>query len=207
VNLAKGVLGVYLVIVAVGLVALVLSVLALVRGKLDWALLRNRKVAGIVAGVAVVLVVVGVVLLIPAQHPTTTALRSPGTGFPSPATAPAGSAPATTGATVTGAAPTTTSTNAAARALTCAALMSNTQPEPNHTTDLLVQTAAGATVTATAHFKAGPSAQTDKAPATGHADLTFAVGNAPLGFMVVVDITVAAHGLSKSCGTSFTPVK
>jgi hypothetical protein len=202
------VLGVFLVIVAVGLVALVLSVLALVRGKLDWALLRNRKIAGIVAGVAVVLVVVGVVLLIPAaQHPTTTALRSPSNGFPVPATAPAGSAAATTGATVTSAAPTSTSTNAAARALTCDALMSNTQPEPNRTTDLIVQTAAGATVTATAHFKAGPSTQTDKAPSTGHADLTFAVGNTPLGFTVVVDITVAAHGLSKSCGTSFTPVK
>jgi hypothetical protein len=199
---------VFLVILAVGVVALVLSVLALVRGKLTWALIGSRKIAGIVLGVAVVLLVIGVVLAIPAtRHPTTTALPTPSTGFAASGTAPTGTAGPTTRSASTSAAPAATSTDATASALTCHVLLTNTQPEPNRSTDVIVQTAAGATVTATAHFKAGPSTQTDKAPATGHADLTFAVGNAPLGFTVQVDVTVAAHGLSRTCGSSFTPVK
>jgi hypothetical protein len=197
-----------LVILAVGLVALVLSVLALVRGKLTWALIGSRKIAGIVLGVAVVLLAIGVVLVMPTtQHPTTTALPTPSTGFAAATTAPGGAAAPATPTAGTNAAPTATSANAAASALTCHVLLTNTQPEPNRTTDVIVQTAGGATVTATAHFKAGPSTQTDKAPATGHADLTFSVGNAPLGFTVQVDVTVAAHGQSNTCGSSFTPVK
>jgi hypothetical protein len=203
-----------LVILLVGLAALVIAVLGLVRGKLDVFWIGNRKVAAGVLGAAVVLVVIGSVLTTASSGGTT---RQIATGNSGPiGSAPGGSnlGPTPPANSLPGAAtkPSSATQNQTAPGrrsggLRCAVLMSNTQPEENHTTEVLVNTAAGASVTATAHFKTATTTHTHKAAATGHTDIPFDVTKGTIGFKVQVDITINANGQSKSCGTSFTPVK
>lgn len=204
-----------LVILLVGLAALIIAVLGLVRGKLDVFWIGNRKIAAGVLGAAVVLVVIGGVLTSASGSSTP---RQTASGISGPIGSASGGGPAgNVGPTppansLPGAATkpnpaTKNQTASGGGGLRCAVLMSNTQPEENHTTEVLVNTAAGASVTATAHFKTATTTHTHKAAATGHTDIPFEVTKGTIGFKVQVDITINANGQSKSCGTSFTPVK
>jgi hypothetical protein len=202
-----------IVILLVGLAALIVAALALVRGQMDWLWIKNRKIAAGVLGAAVVLVVIGSVLTSPSsvRQTATGTTSGPVGGLGDSGAVPSGGAGATPSAAANGVPGTTARKNPVAPgnsgSLTCAVLMSNTQPEVSHTTEVLVDTAAGASVTATAHFRTTTTSHTDKATATGHTDIPFEVTNGTIGFKVQVDITIRAHGQSKSCDTSFTPVK
>lgn len=103
-------------------------------------------------------------------------------------------------------APRSTSAPPAATALTCGASMSNAQPAQYSTTDVLVRTSAGASVTATAHYKSKDTTHSASADGSGRADLPFDISRATVGYPVVVDVTVSAHGTTAACQTSFTPV-
>jgi hypothetical protein len=86
--------------------------------------------------------------------------------------------------------------------------MSNTHPTHNTNTTVQVRTgASGASVTATAHYKSKDTTHSGTANTSGAAGVTFDIATATIGYTVDVDVTVNAHGASKSCATSFTPVK
>ena len=89
--------------------------------------------------------------------------------------------------------------------LPCSASMSNGSPAQNSTTDVLVQTAAAATVTATAHYKSTDTSHSTTADGTGSASVPFDISRATLGYTVVVDVSVSLSGQTGACSTSFTP--
>ncbi len=129
----------------------------------------------------------------PAWSITTTA---PATTAPKPTTVAAAPPPA----------PATTAAPKPAGALTCSASMSNPQPAPYSTTDVIVRTGiAGSEVTATAHYKSTDTTHTGRAGSDGIADIPFRISRATKGYTVVVDVTVSANGQTQSCSTSFTP--
>ena len=90
-------------------------------------------------------------------------------------------------------------------ALSCSAGMSNRTPSQNSTTYVLVRTAGGASVTATAHYKTTDTSHSVTASASGRASLAFRISRATVGFTVVVDVTVSKAGHAASCSTSFVP--
>ena len=118
--------------------------------------------------------------------------------------APAGTAaapPAT-------ASPATTATTAGPTqpaSLTCTASMSNSTPSDYSTDYVQVQTAAGATVSATAHYKSTDTTHSGTADGSGRASIAFNIGGATKGYTVQVDVTVSGSGTTGSCSTSFTP--
>jgi hypothetical protein len=84
--------------------------------------------------------------------------------------------------------------------------MSNPTPSDNSTDDVIVHTGvAGASVTATAHYKSTNTTHTGSAAGNGMADIAFDIGRATVGYQVTVDVTVAAAGSSMTCSTAFTP--
>ena len=89
--------------------------------------------------------------------------------------------------------------------LTCTASMSNSTPSDNSTDDVYVRTAAGATVSATAHYKSTNTTHTGAANGSGMASVVFDIGRATVGYTVQVDVTVSLSGESGSCSTQFTP--
>jgi len=90
--------------------------------------------------------------------------------------------------------------------LTCAASVSNPTPADYSTVDVIVRTGvAGASVTATAHYKTTDTTHSGIAAGDGVADIPFRISRATPGFTVGVDVTVSAQGASKSCSTAFTP--
>jgi hypothetical protein len=92
--------------------------------------------------------------------------------------------------------------------LTCSASMSDSSPTHNETTDVVVRTGtADADVTATAHYSSKNTTKSGEAASSGTAEIPFDISTAKVGFAVEVDVTVTAHGASRSCSTSFTPVK
>lgn len=113
--------------------------------------------------------------------------------------APAATPPAPT----TASAPKTTAP--AAAALSCTASMSNPHPAKRSTTDVLVATAAGAGVTASAHYKTTVTTHTGAADGSGHASIAFNIGGATTGYTVTVEVTVSSGAHTASCSTSFTP--
>jgi hypothetical protein len=91
--------------------------------------------------------------------------------------------------------------------LTCSASMTDSSPTHNETTDVVVRTGtADADVTATAHYKSKDTTHSGEAASSGTAEIPFDISTATAGFTVEVDVTVSAHGASRSCSTSFTPV-
>lgn len=104
-------------------------------------------------------------------------------------------------------APTTATTAAPAQpaSLTCTASMSNPTPTDYSTDDVNVDTAAGATVSATAHYKTTATTHTGTADGSGRASIAFDIGGATKGYTVQVDVTVSGGGRTGSCSTSFTP--
>jgi hypothetical protein len=90
--------------------------------------------------------------------------------------------------------------------LTCSASMTDAQPTHNETTDVVVHTGtADADVTATVHYKSKNTTKSGEAASSGTAEIPFDISTATVGFTVEVDVTVTAHGASRSCSTSFTP--
>jgi len=90
--------------------------------------------------------------------------------------------------------------------LTCSATVSNSSPADYSTVDITVRTAAGATVTAVAHYKTTSHQLTAVADASGVATVAYYISGATPGFTVEVDVSAAAGSRSASCSTSFTPV-
>jgi hypothetical protein len=83
--------------------------------------------------------------------------------------------------------------------------MSNSNPAQYSTTDVIVHTAAGAGVTATAHYKTTNTTHTGSAASNGVATIAFSISRATLGYAVEVDVTVTRNAAARSCSTSFTP--
>lgn len=109
------------------------------------------------------------------------------------ATAPASAAPHTV---------------AVANPLICQAAMSTSRPKDNTKVDVVVRTkVAGASVTTTAKYKTTKTTHTGKTVSTGNASIPYQIGRATIGFKVVVSVSVKAGGLTKTCSTSFTPIK
>jgi hypothetical protein len=112
-----------------------------------------------------------------------TAEASLGLGAPAPAPAPAQSA----------------------QALRCSASVSSRSPADYTTVDIGVQTAAGAPVTAVAHYKTTDHPKTAVADGTGHATIAYYISGATPGYTVTVDVTVSPGARTAHCSTSFTP--
>jgi hypothetical protein len=68
-----------------------------------------------------------------------------------------------------------------------------------------VQTAAGAQVTVTAHYKSKDTVKAAAADSTGHAIVPFDISTATYGFTVSVEVDASLGDQSASCSTSFTP--
>jgi hypothetical protein len=94
---------------------------------------------------------------------------------------------------------------ATSQGLSCSASASNSSPPDYSTVDITVRTAAGATVTAVAHYKTTSHQLTGVANASGVATIAYYISGATPGFTVVVDVSAAAGSRSASCSTSFTP--
>ena len=121
--------------------------------------------------------------------------RYVGTAAPAPTTAPPDAPP-------TSAAPARTTPATAG----CHASMSDARPADYGTTQVLVGTgAAGATVTATAHYKTTDTSHSATADGSGRVEITFRIGRATPGRPVPVDVSVVAHGSTATCSTAFTP--
>jgi hypothetical protein len=89
--------------------------------------------------------------------------------------------------------------------LACSAAMSNPHPAQYSTTDVIVHTTAGASVSATAFYLTTDTTHTGTAGSNGVADIAFRISRATIGYRVQVDVTVSANRVSRSCSTSFTP--
>lgn len=99
-------------------------------------------------------------------------------------------------------------TVAAANPLICQAAMSTSRPKDNTTVRVVVRTkVAAASVTATAKYKTTRTTHTGRTASTGNASIPFQIGRATIGYKVVVSVSVKARGLTKTCSTSFTPIK
>ena len=83
--------------------------------------------------------------------------------------------------------------------------MSNSTPSDNTTDDVNVQTSAGASVTATAHYKSTNTTHGGTANGSGQVSIPFDIGRATIGYTVEVDVTVSSGSATASCSTSFTP--
>lgn len=103
--------------------------------------------------------------------------------------------------------PTHTTTRKPTPRTKCTASMTDSTPADNHATDVIVHTAAGARVTATAHYKTTTTSHSATANGSGTAEIEFLISRATPGFTVIVSVAATAHGSSGSCSTSFTPVK
>jgi hypothetical protein len=64
---------------------------------------------------------------------------------------------------------------------------------------------AGASVTATAHYKTTDTTHTGVAVGDGVADIPFRISRATPGYTVAVDVTATAGGTNRDCSTAFTP--
>ncbi|HEX5117856.1 MAG TPA: hypothetical protein VFW65_21955 [Pseudonocardiaceae bacterium] len=82
--------------------------------------------------------------------------------------------------------------------------MTVTRPEDNSTTDVVVHTTSGASVTATAHYKTTDTSHSATASG-GRAEIEFRISRATPGRTVEVDVTASLHGRTASCSTSFVP--
>ena len=87
----------------------------------------------------------------------------------------------------------------------CSARMFHPAPAQYSTTDVLVSTAASASVSATAHYKTTNTTHPATSNAAGKADLPFRISRATTGYRVVVTVTVRKGRSFGSCSTAFTP--
>jgi hypothetical protein len=228
---SEGACRVSVLLVFVGLAVIIVALVALIRGKLRWAKISSRKIAsGVLVGGFVVFVIGALTspaagapqaaVAVPAPAATTNVITV--TTTVPPATTTTTVVPTTTHTRTTTVAPPVTHKRTTATAaphtvhtvappvspLTCGASMSDSSPSHNETTDVIVRTGvAGASVTATAHYKTTTHPKSGVAASSGTADIPFDISDATYGFTVSVDVVVSSHGASKSCSTSFTPTK
>jgi hypothetical protein len=213
----------------VGFVGVISALVAVVRGRLRWARISNRKVAAYVFAGSFVLFVAASAgagatgtkgnANVP-TNPVVTPSSSPQTSN-EPSNVPTATSvtatPVTTNRTAVPAPvlpppPRTTVAPAPPPPpppdpLTCTASMSNPQPADNTETDVIVRTGvAGAEVTTTAHYKTTDTTHQAATAPNGDADIAYRISRATPGYTVTVDVTVTADGTSQSCSTSFTPV-
>lgn len=213
----------------VGLAGVIVAVVALIRGRVRWAWIGSRKVAAGVLGGSFLVFVTGAAFAAPAalpQHdlavapPSTTNIATASSSSPvpvetsyTPSSAPVGKPVVTAVAppppaptTVASFAPRTRTPVPPSAGLSCTASMSDPHPADYATTDVLVHTGrAGASVTATAHYKTTDTTHSAQASGNGDADITFHISRATPGFTVYVDIAVTAQGETTFCSTFFTP--
>jgi hypothetical protein len=83
--------------------------------------------------------------------------------------------------------------------------MSNAHPADYSTTYVDLRTVAGASVTATAHYKSTDTTHTGTANGSGNAAIAFEISRATRGYTVEVSVTVRRDSAFASCSTSFTP--
>jgi hypothetical protein len=205
----------------VGLIAVVLALVAVVRGHLDWARIKTRKAAAVALAVSFAVMTTGAswgaATTTTTQNPTSPPLAtSSSVPTPTTTTTPPPAPPTTTThrpVTTVAPPPVTQRTTVAyvpppGPALTCSASMSDATPADYSTTDVLVQTGvSGASVTAIAHYKTTNTTHTVTAGGNGSADVPFRISDATPGYTVDVDVDVTAGGADQSCSTSFTPVR
>lgn len=94
-----------------------------------------------------------------------------------------------------------------AHGLRCTASVSRRSPADYTTVDIEVRTAAGASVTAVAHYKTTDHEETAVADGTGQATVAYYISGATPGYTVAVDVTASAGSRTARCSTSFTPVR
>jgi hypothetical protein len=88
---------------------------------------------------------------------------------------------------------------------TCAASVSDATPTHDEMINVVVQTAPGAHVTVTAHYRTERTTHHASADSSGGADVPFDVLNAIYGFNVRVVVVASGAGGTADCSTSFTP--
>ena len=88
---------------------------------------------------------------------------------------------------------------------TCAATVSDPTPHHNEVVNVIVQTAPGAHVTVTAHYRTERTTHHTVADAAGQADVPFDVLDAIYGFNVRVVVVASGAGGTVDCSTSYTP--
>ena len=93
---------------------------------------------------------------------------------------------------------------ASAHAVSCRASVSAASPPDNTTVEVYVRTAAGASVTAVAHYKTTDHELTAVADGAGLATVAYYISGATPGYTVTVDVTATA-GRTATCSTAFTP--
>ena len=101
--------------------------------------------------------------------------------------------------------PSPTQSAPASSTLACSASMTDATPTRYSTTTVVVRTAAGADVSATAHYKSTSTTHTAVADGSGVARLPFMISGATLGYTVVVDVIATSGSAHATCSTSFTP--
>ena len=89
--------------------------------------------------------------------------------------------------------------------LSCSASVSNSSPADYTTVDINVRTAAGASVTAVAHYKTTDHKKSTSANSAGQATIAYYISGATPGYTVDVDVTVSVGSRSSHCAASFTP--
>ena len=94
-----------------------------------------------------------------------------------------------------------------AHAVRCRASVSTASPPDDTTVDVYVRTAAGASVTAVAHYKTTDHELTAVADGAGAATVAYYISSATPGFTVTVDVTATAGGRTATCSTAFTPAQ
>lgn len=209
-------------LVVLGLVGIIIAAVALIRGRLGWARIATRKVAGIALAGAFCVFVAGTAWASTTDNvqqdaspvATSTTTLPPTTTEPPTTTTTTTVVPTTVPTTTTthkvAPRPTTRHTVAPTHTVppvpevSCSASVSDGSPHHNETVDIIVHTTAGASVTVTAHYKSKDT--THPAHASGSTvDVPFDISTATYGYPVSVDVSVSDHGSSRSCSTSFTP--
>ena len=208
----------------IGSIGVAVAAVALVRGRLEWAGVRNRRTAMFGFLIATGLLLTGTALAAPSgppapeaskgsimprsvvdTAPTVTLLPTTTTTPPPPATTT--TRPTTTRHTTrtTTTQPATTTTPAVE--LICAASVSDSAPSDGSTVEVVVRTGVpGAQVTATAVFGPATTSHSGNSGSDGIADIPFHLGHWMYGYPVVVRVQVTDGEITKYCGTVFTPL-
>ena len=209
----------------IGSIGVAVAAVALVRGRLEWAGMRNRRTAMFGFLVAAGILLTGTALASPGDPPAVVASKGPVLPrsvvdtapsvrpLPTTITTPPTTTTTTTRPTTTHhtthatMTPKTTTTTPAAVELTCAASVSDSSPADGSTVDVVVKTGVpGAQVTATAVFGPATTSHSGNSGSDGIASIPFHLSRWMYGYPVVVRVQVTNGGDNKYCGTVFTPL-
>ena len=212
----------------IGLVGVAVAAVALVRGRLDWAGMGNRRTAMFAFVVAAGVLLTGTALLTPAGAPGAIAAKDPNWRPQSvvdtlpTTTVPPGTtttAPPTTPTTTTTTAtrppttarhttrPATTTAQALTVPLTCAASVPDPAPADDSTIEVIVRTGVpGAAVTATAHFGPATTSHSAYSASDAIARIALHIGRWAYGYPVMVRVRVSDGATSQNCATTIIPL-